>query len=108
MPRGCSIYEFPRLAELPWWQKLPRYRQPKFTGNMSSPEYLTARKFTAQLYARQTGLEPQAFPICVAASTLSGRGARLHPGRRRFRPGGTPRIQMLERFEFASIDEVKK
>ena len=38
------IFEFPRLADLPWWQKIPRYRQPKFTGNMTAPEYFGSAK----------------------------------------------------------------
>src|SRR3954453_1588502 len=33
------IYEFPRIADLPWWRKVPRYRNPKFTVNMALGEY---------------------------------------------------------------------
>ena len=33
------VYEFPRVAELPWWQKLPRFRHSKFTCNLMFEEY---------------------------------------------------------------------
>ena len=56
----------PSARRFPWWQKVPRYRQPKFTGNMGSPEYLVIGKFTARYAARQLGLEPEAFPLWVS------------------------------------------
>ena len=42
------IYEFPRIGDLPWWQKYPLYRHPKFTANMMIDEYKTHRTFTAR------------------------------------------------------------
>jgi len=28
------IHEFAKLADLSWWERISRYRHPKFTGNM--------------------------------------------------------------------------
>jgi hypothetical protein len=101
------IHEFPRLADLPWWQKIPRYRQPKFAGNMAVPEYLSSRKFVAEYAARQADLEPDAFPVWV--SLYYKVKDTPPPGEKAVSdPMAPPRIQMLERFEFASLAEVKK
>jgi hypothetical protein len=101
------IYEFPRIAELPWWDKMARYRQPKFTGNMSNAEYEGSRKFAARYAARNLDLEPTAFPVWVSLyyqvkeSPAPGTTAVSDPM-------APARIQMIERFEFASIQEVKR
>jgi hypothetical protein len=101
------IHEFPRLAELPWWQKIPRYREPKFTGNMASPEYYTSRKFVARYAARQMDLRPESFPVWVSLyyqiKDTPPPGATAVSD-----PMAPTRIHMLERFEFASIEEVTK
>ena len=47
------VYEFPRLGDLPWWQKLARYRNRKFTANMMIDEYKTHRTFTARHAVRE-------------------------------------------------------
>jgi hypothetical protein len=100
------IYEFPRLADLPWWKKVGHYRQPKFTGNMSVDEYARQRQFTARHAVRQLGLEPEAFPLWVSlyyqikASPPPGTMAVADPM-------APPRIQVLERFQFASTKEVR-
>ncbi len=41
------LYEFPKIGDLPWWQKLGHYRAPKFAANMPVDEYKTLRTFTA-------------------------------------------------------------
>ncbi len=101
------IFEFPRLADLPWWQKIARYRQPKFTGNMSAPEYYGSRKFTARYAVRQMGMPAEAFPVWVSlyykVKDTPAPGATAVSD-----PMAPPRIQMIERFEFASLEEVKK
>jgi hypothetical protein len=101
------IFEFPRLAELPWWQKIPRYRQPKFTGNMSSAEYQVSRRFTARYAARQTDLKPEAYTLYVSlyykVKDTPPPGATAVSD-----PMAPPRIEMIERFEFASLEEVKQ
>jgi hypothetical protein len=100
------IFEFPRLADLPWWQKVARYRQPKFTANMVVPEYIPQRKFTAKHAVRQMELKPDAYPLTVSLyyhvtdSPAPGTTAVIDTM-------VPPRIHMLERFDFASIEEVR-
>jgi hypothetical protein len=98
------IFEFPRLADLPWWQKIPRYRQPKFSNNMTVPEYFGQRKSTARHAVRQMDLKPDAFPLFVSlyyrVKDTPAPGATADPM-------VPPRIEMIERFEFASIEEVR-
>jgi hypothetical protein len=101
------IFEFPRIADLPFWLKMARYRQPKFTGNMANSEYFVARKFTARYATWKLDLDSTAFPVTVSLyyqvkdSPPPGASAV-------YDPMAPPRIQMLERFEFASIEEVKR
>jgi hypothetical protein len=100
------VYEFTRLADLPWWKKIPGYRHPKFTGNMGTDEYVKARHFTARHVVRQLGLGAEAFPLWVSlyftikASPAPGATAAADPM-------APPRNQMIERFEFASLAEVR-
>ena len=57
----------PRSAICPCWEKLSRYRHPKFTDNMmNGGEYLTQREFTARHVVRQLGLGEDAFPLTVS------------------------------------------
>jgi hypothetical protein len=101
------IFEFPRLADLPWWQKVPRYRQPKFTANMVVPEYASQRKYTAKYAVRQIDMKPEAYPLAVSLyyrvtdSPAPGAAAAVDPM-------VPPRIHMIERFEFASVEEVRQ
>src|SRR5438309_11626414 len=60
------VYEFPRIGDLPWWQKIPRYRNPKFTANMGIEEYAKQHEFTARHAVRQLGLGAEAFPVWVS------------------------------------------
>jgi hypothetical protein len=98
-------YEFPTIGDLSWWARIPRYRHPKFTGNMMDPEYAKQRVFTARHVVRQLGLGEEAFPLSVALY------CRIQPAP----PVGTatadtmtpPRIQVIDRFEFASLKEVR-
>ena len=73
------IFEFPRLADLPWWQKMPRYRQPKFVGNMSVSEYFATRKFVARYAVRQMelrarGVSPVGEPLLQDQGYAASRG----------------------------------
>jgi len=100
------IFEFTRIAELPWWQKITRYRQPKFVNNMANPEYAMSRPFTARYALRQTELKPDAYPLFV--SLYFNVKDTPEPGAKAVAdPMAPPRIQMIERFEFASLEEVK-
>src|SRR4051794_10668590 len=99
------VYEFPRIADLPWWQKVARYRQPKFTANMVCPEYAKHREFSARHAVRQLGLGPEAFPVWVSLyyelkdPPPTGTGV--------FDPMAPTRIQVLDRFQFGSLKEVR-
>jgi hypothetical protein len=100
------IYEFPRLADLPWWKKIARYRNPKFTGNVAVDEYKKTREFTAHHVVRQLGLGPEAFPLWV--SLYHKIKASPEPGTTAVAdPMAPPRINLLERYQFASIKEVR-
>jgi hypothetical protein len=98
------IYEFSRIGDLPWWSKIPRYRNPKFTANMSVPEYAKQRVFSARHAVRQLGLGPEAFPLWV--SLYHERRETPPPGTAAVDPFPPTRIQVLERFQFASPKEV--
>jgi hypothetical protein len=100
------VYEFTKIADLSWNEKLTRYRNPKFTDNMlTGGEYGKHREFTARHAVRQLGLKENSFPLSVS----------LYVKVRDTPPAGTavadlmtpPRIHMLERFQFASMKEVR-
>jgi hypothetical protein len=98
-------YEFPRMRDLPWWQKFGGYRNPKFTANMTIDEYKIHRTFTARHAVRQLGLGDEAFPMWVSLyieikdSPPPGTGASD--------PMATPRVEVIDRYQFASLKEVK-
>ncbi|MFI5461700.1 MAG: hypothetical protein ACHRXM_40465 [Isosphaerales bacterium] len=99
------IFEFPRIADLPWWSKIPRYRDPKFSNNMANDEYLKSRQFAARHAVRQLGLGPEAFPVCV--SMYYKVKDSPPPGTAFSDPMAPTRVQMLERYEFTSLKEVR-
>jgi hypothetical protein len=57
------VFEFPKVADLPWWRKLPRFRHSKFASNLFSTEFVLQREFTARHAVRQLGLPASAFPV---------------------------------------------
>jgi hypothetical protein len=99
------VYEFPRIGELTWWQKFPLYRHPKFTGNMLAEEYKVHRTFTARHAVRQLGLGPEAFPLWV--SLYSEIKDSPPPGTGVSDPMAPRRVEVLDRFQFASLKEVR-
>ena len=98
-------YEFTRLGDLSWWQKFPRYRNCKFTANMLTDEYKTHRTFTARHAVRQLGLSEVAFPmwVCLYVEIKDS----PPPGTGASDPMGTPRVEVVDRFQFASLKEVR-
>ena len=98
-------YAFPRLADLPWWQKLPRYRHCKFTMNMMIDEYKTHRTFTARHVVRQLGLGEEAFPMWVTLYIEIK--DTPPPGTGASDPMATPRVEVIDRYQFASLKEVR-
>jgi len=102
--RMRHIHEFPRVADLPWWQKLPRFRHPKFTCNLRVEEYTLQREFTARHAVRQLRLKPEAFPVHVS---LYWQIKDLPPPGQSFAdPLARARLQVIGTYDFASIDEV--
>jgi hypothetical protein len=99
------IYEFTKIGDLSVWDKLSRYRNPKFTGNMMDNEYLTQRKFTARHVVRQLGLGDDAFPLSVSLYVKINSAPPF--GSSVTDPMAPPRVQVLERYDFASMKEVR-
>jgi hypothetical protein len=98
-------YEFPRIGDLPWWQQFGRYRHPKFTANMTIDEYKTHRTFTARHAVRQLGLGNEAFPVWV--SLYLDIKDSPPPGTGASDPMATRRVEVVDRFQFASLKEVR-
>jgi hypothetical protein len=98
------LFEFPKVAELPWWQKLPRFRHPKFTCNLMVDEYKVQREFTARHVVRQLRLRPEAFPVHVSLYCQIKEPPL--PGQRYSNSLATPRLQAVGTFDFASPEKV--
>ncbi len=98
-------HQFPRLADQPWWQKLPRYRDPKFTANMLMDEYKAHRTFTARHAVRQLGLGKEAFPMSVTLYLEVKESPP--PGTGVSDPMAVPKLQVVDRFQFDSLKEVQ-
>jgi hypothetical protein len=99
------VYEFPRIGDLSWWEKIPRYRNPKFTANMANEEYSKHREFTARHAVRQLGLGPEAFPVWV--SLYYEIKDAPPPGTGVADPLAPTRIHVVDRFQFGSQKEVR-
>jgi hypothetical protein len=100
------IYEFTKIGDLSWWDKMSRYRNPKFTNNMmNGGEYAGLREFAARHAVRQLGLGNDAFPLC--ATLYAKLNGTPPPGTAVTDPMTPPRIQVLERFTFESAKEVR-
>lgn len=98
-------FEFPRLEHLPWWQKFLRYRNCKFTSNMLVDEYRQHRPMTARHAVRQLGLGENAFPVVV--SLYLEIKDPPPPGSGEVDPMAPARVEMIDRFQFASLKEVR-
>ena len=99
------LYEFPKIGDLPWWQKMGHYRDPKFVSNMVMDEYAKHRVFTARHAVRQLGLKDEAFPL--TASIYYEIRATPPPGTPSIDPMAPKRIQMIDRIQIASYKEVR-
>jgi hypothetical protein len=98
------IHEFPRIGDLPWYSKIPRYRQPKFTANMNDPEFTRQREFVARHAVRQLGLGEESFPVAV--SLYYQVKVTPPPGTWITDPMERPQMQVIQRYQFASMKEV--
>ena len=98
------LYEFPRVADLPFLQKLPRFRHPKFTCNLLVEEFKTQREFTARHAVRQLRIDETAFPVHV---NLNCRMKPPPPPGQSFSDPLAPKsVQTLGTYDFASLAEV--
>ena len=93
------------FADLPWWQKIPRYRNPKFTCNMGAQEFDKHREFTARHAVRQLGLGAEVFPVWVSLYFVLKDPPPLGIGVAD--PMAPTRVQVLDRYQFASLKEVR-
>lgn len=98
------IFDFPRLAEMPWWQKALYYREPKFVSNMCVDEYLVTRGSVARYGVRRLGLPAEAFPL--VATLIYKIETTPPPGSSEFDPMTEKKIEAIETFRFASRREV--
>lgn len=102
-------YEFTRLGDLPWWQKWPRYRNCKFTANMLANEYKGQRVSTARHAVRELikehRLGDEAFPLAVCLYIEAKEAPP--PGTGVSDPMASPRVEVVDRFQFASMKEVR-
>ncbi len=100
------LYQFPKIADLPWWKKMPRFRHPKFTCNLLLDEYAAQRESTSRYVLRQLALSKELYPV------------RLHlycrvwdappPGQTSMDPMKRPRLQSISSYEFDSPQEVRR
>jgi hypothetical protein len=98
-------YAFTRLADLTWWQRIPGYRNCKFTANMGAEEYAKHREFTARHAVRQLGMSAEVFPVWV--SLYFQIKDAPPPGSGIADPMAAPRVHVVDRFQFRSPEEVK-
>jgi hypothetical protein len=100
------IHEFTKIGDLSWWERIARYRHPKFTGNMiQGGEYDRLREFAARHVVRQLGLGDDAFPLTVSLYVRVTDGPP--PGSAVADTMSPARIQMIQRYQFASLKEVR-
>jgi hypothetical protein len=98
------LFAFPKVADLPWWRKMPRFRHPKFSCNLLVDEFTLQREFTARHVVRQLGLPASAFPVHVS---LYYQVKDLPvPGGPPADPMAPSRLLALGNYEFGTRDEV--
>jgi hypothetical protein len=100
------IYEFTKVADMPWWLKMPKFRHPKFASNLLVDEYVPQREMTARHVARALKLSPESYPIVVALYYQVKAPPPLGVGQAD--PMAPSRIQNLAAFEFTSWNEVNR
>jgi hypothetical protein len=100
------FYEFEKVADLPWWWKMPKFRHPKMSTNLQLDEYAPQRETTARHVARQLGLGPEAYPIVVALYFQVKPPPPLGVGQSD--PMTPTRVHPLAAFEFNSWNEVHR
>ncbi len=98
------VFEFTKVADLPWWKKLPKFRHPKFTCNLMMQEYAVQREFAARYALRQLNLPPEAYPArepVLSHHTVAATGTIL------CRASCAKRLHNLAAYDFVKVDEVR-
>ncbi len=100
------IYEFTKVAGLPWWEKGPKFRHPKLAANLLVDEYQPQREMVARHVVRALDVPADAFPVYVR---LYYQIARTPPfGSSAADPMEPRTIENLAAFQFDSWDEVHR
>jgi hypothetical protein len=98
------LHEFPRVADLHWSRKVPKFRHPKYSCNLLNDEFIKMREYSARHAVRQLGLGSEAFPVHVS---LNFRITDLPPPGVTLLDGMAPRrLHALAAFDFRSPSEV--
>lgn len=105
--RGLGrIHEFAKVADLPFWRKMPGFRHPKLAANLLADEYVPQREMAARHVVRTLGIAPDAFPVYVR---LYYQVAETPPpGSSQADPMAPKTIHNLAAFQFESWDEVHR
>jgi hypothetical protein len=98
------LFEFPRVADLPLWQKVPRFRHPKFTCNLLIDEYSPLRATAARHAVRQLKISHTSFPVHV--SLYCRMKPPPPPGHPLSDPLAGKHVQTIGTYDFASLAEV--
>lgn len=100
------VYEFTKVADLPWWQKAPRFRHPKMAANLLVEEFVPQREMAARHAVRALGLAPEAFPVYVRLYYQITRPPE--PGSAEIDPMVPRSVENLAAFQFDSWNEVHR
>ncbi|WP_165069171.1 hypothetical protein [Paludisphaera rhizosphaerae] len=105
--KGISrIYEFPKVADLPWWEKMPKFRYPKLAANLAVDEFKPLREVAARHAVRSLSVEPKSFPVTVQ---LYYQVVKPPPfGTSQVDRMTPPTIETMAAFQFDSWDEVHR
>ena len=100
------IYQFTKVAGLPWWEKAPKFRHPKLAANLAIEEYQPQRVMAARHVVRALDIPPESFPVYVR---LYYQVAQTPPfGSSQSDPMAPKSSEDLAAFQFDSWDEVHR
>lgn len=98
------VHEFPRVADLPWISKTPRFRHPKFACNLLNDEFIKLREYSARHAVRELGLGQESFPVHVSLNYVVTE--LPPPGETSLDPMTSRRLHALASYDFRSLGEV--
>jgi hypothetical protein len=100
------VYAFPKVADLPWWHKLTKFRHPKYTCNLMMDEYAPHRELAGRYVLRQMSLPPEAYPVHL--SLYCKIKSPPPPGQWFSDPLARGRLHNLGTYDFVTPDEVRQ